>query len=100
MVRLLWTVALLGAFRSTISKQLGLDKRWEELEVKHEWIDIPKGWVEIGRPPADYLLKMDFGLKQERFEELLDHLYEVSDPEHHRCALIHASFDQRYSLTP
>ncbi|KAF9643216.1 subtilisin-like protein [Thelephora ganbajun] len=84
MARLLWTVALLGAFRSAVSKPLGLDKRWEELKVKHEWVDVPKGWVQVGRPPTDYPLKMNIGLKQERFDELLEHLYEVSDPEHHR----------------
>lgn len=89
MARLLqWSVVLLGAFQSAISKPLGLEKRWEELRVKHEWIDVPKGWVEVGRPPAEHLLKMNFGLKQERFDELLDHLYQVSDPEHRRYAFI------------
>jgi hypothetical protein len=99
MVHLLWTIFFLGAFQSAISKPLELDKRWDDLKVKHEWIDVPKGWVEVGRPPADYLLKMNVGLKQERFDELLDHLYQISDPEHHRCALIYPSFDQ-YTLTP
>ena len=84
MTRLLWTVALLGVLQSAVSKPLGLGKRWEELKVKHEWIDVPKGWVEVGRPPADHLLKMNIGLRQDRFDELLEHLYEVSDPEHHR----------------
>jgi len=99
MVHLLWTVFLLGAFQYAVSEPLGLDKRWEELKVKHEWTDVPKGWIEVGRPPADHSLKINFGLRQERFDELLGHLYEVSDPEHDRCALIHASFDQ-HSLIP
>ena len=86
MARLLWTVVLLAVFQSAVSKPLGLDKRWEEVKVKHEWTSVPKGWVEVGRPPADYSLKMNIGLKQDRFEELLGHLYEVSDPEHRRCA--------------
>jgi len=94
MVCLLWTVVFLGAFQSVVSKPLGPDKRWEELKAKHEWSDVPKGWVEVGRPPADHLLKINLGLRQDRFDELLGHLYEVSDPEHHRCALMHASFDQ------
>jgi len=67
--------------------------------VKHEWSDIPKGWVEVGRPSPNHSLKINFGLKQDRFDELLGHLYEVSDPGHHRCAFIHASLD-RHSLTP
>ena len=78
-MRLLWTVALLGTFRSAVSKLHRLDKRWEKLKVKHEWIDVPRGWVEVGRPPVDYPLKMNVGLKKERFGELLEHLYEVSD---------------------
>jgi len=92
MVYLLWTVV--GAFLSAGLKLLGPDRRWEELKVKHEWSDVPKGWVEVGRPPADHLLKINLGLRQDRFDELLGHLYEVSDPEHHRCVLIHDSFDQ------
>ena len=98
MARLLWTVALLGAFQSVVSRPYGLDKRWEELKVKHEWIDAPEGWVEVGQPPVDYPLKMDIGLKKERFGELLEHLYEVSDPEHHRYAIMFAS-PVRCSLT-
>ena len=98
MARLLWTVALLGALHSTVSKPLNLDKRWEDLEVKHEWTHVPRGWVEVGRPPADYPLKINIGLKQGRFDELLEHLYEVSDPEHYRYAPIHVCYAQ-YSLT-
>ena len=86
MARLLWTVALLGFLQSALSKPLNFDKRWQESKVKHEWTDVPKGWVEIGRPPADYSLRMNIGLKQDRFDELLEHLYEVSDPDHHRYA--------------
>ena len=85
MSRLLWIAAFLGAFQSTLSKSIGLEKRWEELKAKHEWIDVPKGWVEVGRPPADYPLKMNIGLKQDRFDELLEHLHQVSHPDHHRC---------------
>jgi len=91
MARLLWAVALLTAFQSVVSKPLKLDKRWEDLKVKHEWIDVPRGWVEVGRPPVDYPLTMNIGLKKGRFGELLEHLYEVSDPEHHRCAFAFAS---------
>jgi len=91
MASLLWTVALFGVFQSVVSKPYKLDKRWEELKVKHQWIDVPGGWVEIGQPPVDYPLKVNIGLKKERFGELLEHLFEVSDPEHHRCALVFVS---------
>ena len=89
MARLLWVVVLLGAFQPVIAKSLRHDKRWEELKVKHEWTDVPKGWVEIGRPPADYPMKINIGLKQERFDELLGHLYEVSDPDNPRYTPVH-----------
>jgi hypothetical protein len=98
MARLLWAVALLGAFQPAIAKSLRHDKRWGELKVKHEWTDVPKGWVEIGRPPADYPMKINIGLKQERFDELLGHLYEVSDPDNPRYAPVHA-YHVRRSLT-
>lgn len=91
MARFLWAVSLLGILQSAITKPHGLDKRWDEPKVKHEWIDVPKGWVEVGRPPMDYSLKVNIGLKQERFGELLQHFYEVSDPEHHRCAFVFIS---------
>ena len=98
MVRLLWAVALLGAFQPAIAKSLWHDKRWGELKVKHEWTDVPKGWVEIGRPPADYPMKINIGLKQERFDELLGHLYEVSDPDNPRYTPVH-TYHVRRSLT-
>ena len=63
MVYLLWTVVC--ASLSAGLKLLGPDKHWEELKVKHEWSDVPKGWVEVGRPPADHSLKINFGLRQE-----------------------------------
>jgi len=42
--------------------------------VKHEWTDVPEDGVGVGRPPVDHSLKMNFGLRQERFDELLGHL--------------------------
>ena len=49
------------------------------------WIQ-PRG----RQPPIDYFLKTNIGLKRDRFGELLEHLYEVGDPEHRRYVFGHA----------
>ena len=61
-----------------------LNKRWEDFEVKHAWSDIPQGWVIHSDAPADHLLEMRIGLKQHKFDSLVDELYQVSDPRHER----------------
>lgn len=61
-----------------------LTRRWDELQVKHAWDEIPRGWVLHSEAPADHKLKLRVGLKQDRFDELVEHLYQVSDPAHER----------------
>ncbi|PAV19635.1 subtilisin [Pyrrhoderma noxium] len=61
-----------------------LNKRWDDFEVKHAWSDIPQGWVIHSDAPADHLLEMRIGLKQHKFDSLVDELYQVSDPRHER----------------
>lgn len=63
-----------------------LVKRWDDFEVKHSWVEVPRGWELHSAAPADHSLDMRIGLKQDKFEELVAHLYEVSDPAHERCA--------------
>ena len=60
-------------------------KRWEEMKTKHEWPEVPYGWNDIGSAPANAVLNLRVALKQNRFDELLMHLSEVSDPYHERC---------------
>ncbi|KAJ6458108.1 peptidase S8/S53 domain-containing protein [Mycena vitilis] len=59
-------------------------KRWNDLAVKHSWADTPRGWEFRSSPPADHLLDMRIGLKQNKLQELISTLYEVSDPAHKR----------------
>ena len=59
-------------------------KRWDDFNLKHGWVEIPKGWVEHGDAPADHTIDLRIGLRQDRFDELVDHLYQVSDPAHPR----------------
>jgi tripeptidyl-peptidase-1 len=59
-------------------------KRWEDLVVKHSWIDIPGGWEYRAPAPADYVFDLKIGMKQHRIDELITNLMEISDPEHPR----------------
>ncbi|THV07777.1 subtilisin-like protein [Dendrothele bispora CBS 962.96] len=61
-----------------------LDTRYSTFQTKHSWVQIPKGWEYHSTPPSDTLISLRLGLKQAKFEELLSHLYQVSDPTHAR----------------
>ncbi|KAI0741645.1 peptidase S8/S53 domain-containing protein [Daedaleopsis nitida] len=79
-----WSSAfLLGLVQLALSKPLA-SKRWDDLEIKHAWEEIPRGWELHGPAPSDYTFDMRIGLKQNRFDELVTALYEVSDPAHAR----------------
>lgn len=59
-------------------------KRWDDFELKHAWQDIPKGW-EVYRPaPLDAVINMRIALKQDKFDDLVTSLYEVSEPQHEK----------------
>ncbi|KAI1372962.1 tripeptidyl-peptidase 1 precursor [Hypoxylon crocopeplum] len=45
---------------------------------------VPRGWKRVRRAPADHVIDLQIGVKQSNFAELERHLYEVSDPDHHR----------------
>lgn len=62
-----------------------LHRRWDDFKVKHEWIDgAPRGWEVVGPAPSDERLAVRIGLKQDGIDDLVAHLYAVSDPNHHR----------------
>lgn len=65
-----------------------LGKRWDDYEVKHTWNSVPKGWKCQGPAPADHLLDMRIALKQDKFDDLVTALYEVSDPTHEKCVCL------------
>ncbi|KAF2264406.1 tripeptidyl-peptidase 1 precursor [Lojkania enalia] len=44
----------------------------------------PREWTKLGRANGDNVIQLQIGLKQGNFEDLEKHLYEVSDPDHHR----------------
>lgn len=74
-------VLSLGA--SAFAKPL-ISKRWNEFEVKHAWQEVPIGWRFHDAAPLDHVLDMRIALKQDKFEDLLAALYEVSDPLHEK----------------
>ena len=59
-------------------------KRWDDFGMKHAWDEVPRGWELHGPAPADYIFNMRIALKQDRFDDLVTALYEVSDPAHAR----------------
>lgn len=78
------SAALLALVQLCVANPLLL-KRWDDFGVKHAWAEIPRGWELHGPAPADYTFDMRIGLKQDKFDELVTSLYEVSDPAHERC---------------
>jgi tripeptidyl-peptidase-1 len=80
---MMWfTVLTLAFVQLCVSKPLF--KRWDDLSVKHSWSEIPRGWELYGPAPANYSMDMRVGLKQDKLDELIASLYEVSDPAHER----------------
>lgn len=73
-----------------------LAKRWDEFETKHAWAELPRGWELHGDVPADHKLEMRIGLKQDKFDELIRQLYEVSDPDHGRYVCHFARITLRF----
>ena len=62
-----------------------VQKRWDDFKVKHAWADgVPEGWETIGPAPSDYRLSVRIGLKQDKIDDLISHLYAVSDPNNDR----------------
>ncbi|KAL7626034.1 hypothetical protein AAE478_002803 [Parahypoxylon ruwenzoriense] len=45
---------------------------------------VPRGWKKLHRAPGEHVIDLQIGVKQGNFAELERHLYEVSDPDHHR----------------
>jgi hypothetical protein len=86
MVRLIWSSALFSSLlQIATANPLNL-KRWDDLETKHAWTETPRNWELVGPAQRDQSMQMRIGLKQDRIDELIDHLYQVSDPSHSRYA--------------
>ncbi|KAH8830289.1 subtilisin-like protein [Flagelloscypha sp. PMI_526] len=49
-----------------------------------ESIPLPQGWNKVGLAPDFASIKLRIALPQHRYDELEEHLYEISDPSHGR----------------
>jgi tripeptidyl-peptidase I len=80
---MLWSLFLtLGLGQLCTSTPLA--KRWDDLVEKHSWPEVPRGWQNLGSAPSDHTLDLRIALKQDKFDELVATLFEVSNPEHER----------------
>ena len=61
-----------------------IQKRWDDFEVKHAWHDVPGGWEYHSPAPLDHVIDMRIALTQDKFDDLITALYEVSDPSHEK----------------
>ncbi|KAK0189207.1 peptidase S8/S53 domain-containing protein [Armillaria mellea] len=79
------SVAVLGLTQLCLSTPLS-SKRWDtdDLLEKHSWAEVPRGWKWVSKPDPESTIELRFGLKQDRVDELISSLYEVSTPNHHR----------------
>ncbi|KAG7444455.1 subtilisin-like protein [Guyanagaster necrorhizus] len=62
------------------SKRLDTD----DLLEKHSWAEVPRGWEWVNKPDPESIIQLRIGLKQDRVDELISSLYEVSTPNHNR----------------
>ena len=94
--KMLWSSLLvLGLVQLGTSRILL--KRWDNLALKHAWPAVPHGWGHIAPAPSNLVLKLRLGLKQNRIDDLIDNLIEISDPTNPRyiaCLLLAFTADQ------
>ncbi|KAG5352408.1 hypothetical protein C0989_002439 [Termitomyces sp. Mn162] len=78
-----WSAAIvIGLVPLSIAKPLS--RRWNDVVVKHSWVEIPRGWEYHSSAPADYRFLMRIALKQDNIDTLIANLWETSDPTHPR----------------
>ena len=77
-LKMLWYfILILGLAQLGTSKGL---QRWDNIALKHAWPEIPHGWEHIAPAPSTHFLELRIGLKQNRIDDLIDNLMEISDP--------------------
>ncbi|KAJ9655304.1 hypothetical protein H2198_005833 [Neophaeococcomyces mojaviensis] len=76
-------LAALLSFQVAIAKPLTPLRLRSPPAVKETHF-VPRGWAATGEPTPDHVLDIKIGLKNKRFAELEQHLYEISNPSHHR----------------
>ncbi|KAF8267660.1 peptidase S8/S53 domain-containing protein [Lactarius quietus] len=57
---------------------------WDDIHVKHTWIDVPPNWETLGTPSSNATIDLHIALVPQFENALIDALYEVSTPGHPR----------------
>ncbi|KAH9012250.1 Pro-kumamolisin, activation domain-containing protein [Lactarius deliciosus] len=57
-----------------------LAPRWDGMKVMHAWSTVPKNWESLGHPPNETAIDFYLALKSQHENDLVDALYQVSDP--------------------
>ena len=81
---MLWSSLLVLGLVQLSDASTTLLRRWDNLAVKHSWSSIPHGWEHKAAAPSNHVLELRVGLKQNRIDELIDNLMEISDPKSSR----------------
>ncbi|KAF7983704.1 hypothetical protein HWV62_19635 [Athelia sp. TMB] len=94
---MIWSTFLVLAL-AQLSVANPVSKRWDDLSIRHAWSEVPKGWELQGPAPGDHTMSLRIGLKQDKIDELIATLYEVSDPAHSKYGK-HLSVEEVNALT-
>lgn len=94
---MIWSTFLVLAL-AQLSVANPVFKRWDDPSVRHAWSEVPKGWELQGPAPGDHTMSLRIGLKQDKIDELIATLYEVSDPAHSKYGK-HLSIEEVNALT-
>ena len=95
-----WSFQVLLVFGlAQLAASKTLLKGWDNFTVKHAWSEKPHGWEHIAPAPSNYTLELRIGLKQNRIDDLIDNLMEISDPANIRyiACLFFAFITDQYS---
>ena len=93
---MLWSFLLVFGLTLPATSKTHL-KRWDNLALKHAWPEQPHGWEHIAPAPSNHVLDLRIGLKQNRIDDLINNLMEISDPTNPRyiaCLLLAFTADQ------
>ena len=73
---------LIGIANLALAKPLL--RRFDDFTEKHAWTEIPRGWVYEAPAPRDHEFDLRIALKQDKIDDLIANLLEVSNPTHAR----------------
>jgi tripeptidyl-peptidase I len=79
---LLWQIIALAL--SQLASATPLAKRFDDYSVRHAWNEVPNGWEFHSVPAPEHRFKLRIDINSANPDDLINTLYEVSDPKHSR----------------